>query len=77
VESVQSIREVLKSDLSIQVFYAGDKDLSQARQEYIKQMTSNIEVIDITKIFDSGYLQLKAERSRPLRSWRPGSRTPC
>ncbi|KAF9207897.1 hypothetical protein BGZ59_010907 [Podila verticillata] len=59
VTSIQSIREVFKSNMPIQVFYAGDQDLSPSRQEYIRKITGNIEVIDITLIFDNGYLQLQ------------------
>ncbi|KFH71692.1 hypothetical protein MVEG_01987 [Podila verticillata NRRL 6337] len=45
--------------MPIQVFYAGDQDLSPSRQEYIRKITGNIEVIDITLTFDNGYLQLQ------------------
>ncbi|KAF9431178.1 hypothetical protein BGZ94_007629 [Podila epigama] len=59
VSSVQSIREVLKSDLPIQVFYSGDSDLSPSRQAFVRDMTTNIEIIDINTIFDNAYMQLE------------------
>lgn len=59
VASIQSIREVFKSNMPTQMFYAGDQDLSPSRQEYIRMMTGNIEIVNITQIFGNGYLQLQ------------------
>lgn len=59
VASIQSIREVFKSNMPTQVFYAGDQDLSPSRQDYIRMMTGNIEIFNITQIFGNGYLQLQ------------------
>ncbi|KAG0332398.1 hypothetical protein BG000_010043 [Podila horticola] len=56
--SIQSVRDVFKSNMPIQVFNAGDQDLSPSRKEYIRKMTTNIKVGDITQIFDNEYLQL-------------------
>ncbi|KAG0331835.1 hypothetical protein BG004_001485 [Podila humilis] len=52
VSSIQAIR-LLNPTVPIEVFYMGDGDLSTLRQNYIRDMTSNIEVKDVTKILDN------------------------
>ncbi|KAF9114829.1 hypothetical protein BGX27_009666 [Mortierella sp. AM989] len=58
VASIQAIRSKLKSDLPIQVFYINHWDLSENRREFLRQMTYNIEVIDISTLLDNGYMKL-------------------
>ncbi|KAG0213518.1 hypothetical protein BGX28_004154 [Mortierella sp. GBA30] len=57
VSSIQAVRR-LNPKLPIQVFHMGDTDLSPDRQKYVREMTSKIEVLDITQILDNGYMQL-------------------
>ncbi|KAF9345264.1 hypothetical protein BGX26_003348 [Mortierella sp. AD094] len=58
VASVQAIRSKLKSDLPIQVLYINHWDLSENRREFLRQMTHDIEVIDISTLLDNGYMKL-------------------
>ncbi|KAG0293186.1 hypothetical protein BGZ97_005394 [Linnemannia gamsii] len=57
VSSIQAIRR-LQPDLPIQLFHMGDGDLSKERQEYVRAMTNNIEVLDITTFLDNDYMKL-------------------
>ncbi|KAF9286113.1 hypothetical protein BGZ68_003191 [Mortierella alpina] len=57
VSSIQALRK-LNPHLPVQVFHMGESDLSLARQRYVREMTTDIEVVDITKILDNGYMQL-------------------
>ncbi|KAG0282458.1 hypothetical protein BGZ96_000465 [Linnemannia gamsii] len=71
VTSIQSLRLKLHSQLPIQVFHMGEKDLSHERQEYIRQMTYDIEVIDISDSWTTAILSSKAGPSNHLRSLLP------
>lgn len=55
--SIQAIRRLHK-DIPIQVFHMGEHDLSRERQTYFREMTNNIEVVDVTAILDNDYMQL-------------------
>ncbi|GJJ71018.1 hypothetical protein EMPS_03368 [Entomortierella parvispora] len=55
--SIQAIRR-LNKDVPIQVFYMGNNDLSPERQTFFREMTSHIEVVDVTTILDNDYMQL-------------------
>ncbi|KAK3830755.1 MAG: mannosyltransferase putative-domain-containing protein [Linnemannia elongata] len=57
VSSIQAIRR-LQPDLPIQLFHMGDGDLSRERQEYVREMTNDIEVLDITELLDNDYMKL-------------------
>ncbi|KAF9321993.1 hypothetical protein BGZ91_004433 [Linnemannia elongata] len=57
VSSIQAIRR-LQPDLPIQLFHMGDGDLSRERQEYVREMTNDIEVLDITEFLDNDYMKL-------------------
>ncbi|KAG9066062.1 hypothetical protein KI688_001281 [Linnemannia hyalina] len=48
------------------VSHMGENDLSPERQEYIRQMTNDIEVLDITYHLDNGYLKLKGWTIKPF-----------
>ncbi|KAF9137348.1 hypothetical protein BGX30_010319 [Mortierella sp. GBA39] len=63
---IQSLRLKLHSQLLIQVFHMDENDLSPERQEYIRQMTNDIEVLDITYHLDNGYLKLKGWAIKPF-----------
>lgn len=55
-----SIRSVLRSDLPIQVFYAGDKDLSPPKRKWLSSLITSgppLEFVDITTLFDQSTLQ--------------------
>ncbi|KAF9437653.1 hypothetical protein BGZ76_011767 [Entomortierella beljakovae] len=58
VASIQAIRSKLKSNLPIQVFYINHWDLTEKRREFLREMTHDIEVIDISTILDNGYMKL-------------------
>jgi len=55
--SIQAIRRLHK-DIPIQVFHMGDYDLSPERQTFLREMTTQIEVLDVTTILDNDYMQL-------------------
>ncbi|KAG0222488.1 mannosyltransferase putative-domain-containing protein [Mortierella sp. GBAus27b] len=66
VTSIQAIRSRLKSELPIQVFHMGDDDLSKDRQQYLSEMTSNIEVLDVTQVLDNDYMKLGGWAIKPF-----------
>ncbi|KAF9545782.1 hypothetical protein EC957_010530 [Mortierella hygrophila] len=66
VTSIQYFRLKLHSQLPIQVFHMGENDLSPKRQEHIRQMINDIEVLDITYHLDNGYLKLKGWAIKPF-----------
>ncbi|ORZ08540.1 mannosyltransferase putative-domain-containing protein [Lobosporangium transversale] len=66
VTSIQAIRSRLKSTLPIQVFYIGDGDLSEERRKYLREMTSDIEVLDVTQFLDNDYMQLAGWSIKPF-----------
>jgi len=53
---VSCIREVLHSNLPIQIAYAGDNDLPLAYREMILALTDGIEMLDISTIFEDNDL---------------------
>ncbi|KAG0202383.1 hypothetical protein BGX28_005074 [Mortierella sp. GBA30] len=65
VASIQALRK-LQPDIPIQVFYMGDKDLSPEKQKYVREMTNNIEVVDITQLLDNSYTQLVGFSIKPF-----------
>ncbi|KAI8360243.1 mannosyltransferase putative-domain-containing protein [Mortierella sp. GBAus27b] len=58
VASIQAIRSKLKSKLPIQVFYINHWDLSEERRTFLREMTHDIEVLDISTILDNGLMKL-------------------
>ncbi|KAF9579147.1 hypothetical protein BGW38_004723 [Lunasporangiospora selenospora] len=66
VTAIQAIRARLKSTLPIQVFHMGDGDLSPDRQKYFREMTTDIEVIDVTQTLDNGYMKLGGWAIKPF-----------
>jgi hypothetical protein len=66
VTSIQALRSRLKSTLPIQVFHMGDGDLSPTRQDYLRQMASDIEVFDVTNILDNDYMRLGGWAIKPF-----------
>ncbi|KAF9103430.1 hypothetical protein BGX29_003390 [Mortierella sp. GBA35] len=66
VTAIQAIRSRLKSTLPIQVFHMGDGDLSPPRQNYLRDMTTDVEVIDVTNILDNDYMRLGGWAIKPF-----------
>ncbi|KAG0068471.1 hypothetical protein BGZ89_004667 [Linnemannia elongata] len=66
VTSIQAIRSRLKSTLPIQIFHMGDGDMSPARQDYLRQMAADIEIIDVTNILDNDYMRLGGWSIKPF-----------
>ncbi|KAF9428024.1 hypothetical protein BGZ94_003549 [Podila epigama] len=57
ISTVQAIRR-LNPTIPIEVFHMGNGDLSDARQTYIREMTSHIELKDVTQILDNSVMIL-------------------
>lgn len=66
VTAIQAVRSRLKSTLPIQVFHMGDGDLSPIRQEYLREMADDVEVIDVTNILDNDYMRLGGWAIKPF-----------
>ncbi|KAF9437349.1 hypothetical protein BGZ76_001115 [Entomortierella beljakovae] len=66
VTAIQSLRYRLKTSLPIQVFHMGDNDLSKERQDYVREMAKDIEVIDVTTILDNDYTRLGGWAIKPF-----------
>ncbi|KAG0052506.1 hypothetical protein BGZ83_002491 [Gryganskiella cystojenkinii] len=66
VTSIQAIRNRLKSTVPIQVFHMGDGDLSRERQDYLRKLAKDIEVVDVTQILDNEYMQLGGWAIKPF-----------
>lgn len=50
--SVRILRNVLNSTLPIEIFYAGENDLSGPRQADLKALDANLETVDLLKCYD-------------------------
>ncbi|KAG0252215.1 hypothetical protein BG011_007120 [Mortierella polycephala] len=66
VTAIQAIRIRIKSSLPIQVYHMGENDLSNERQKYLRDMASDIEVIDVTQTLDNDYMQLGGWAIKPF-----------
>ncbi|KAI4196788.1 MAG: hypothetical protein LQ350_006358 [Teloschistes chrysophthalmus] len=55
---ISNMRDTLNSKLPIEIMYAGDSDLPLEYRQFITQLGPNIEVTDITQIFDDSTLDL-------------------
>ena len=55
---IGTLRNVLSSNLPIQVVYAGNEDLPLEQRSFIAGLGSNIEMLDVTTVFDDTTLQL-------------------
>lgn len=56
---IKNLRDVLGSKLPIEIVYAGDSDLPSKHRDFIKGLDSNIETVDILKVFDDTDLDLQ------------------
>ena len=59
LQSVIAVRNVLKSNIPIEVMFAGDNDLHPRRQRAIETLGDNIVAVDILNIFDENIVGLK------------------
>ncbi|KAF9305930.1 hypothetical protein BGZ74_008264 [Mortierella antarctica] len=66
ITAIQAVRNRLKSTLPIQVYHMGEDDLSKERQAYLRDMESNIEVIDVTHVLDNEYMKLGGWAIKPF-----------
>lgn len=55
---ISSLRDILHSKMPVQVAYAGDQDLPQTFREALVSLGSDIEMLDITTIFDESMIQV-------------------
>lgn len=56
---VGNIRHVLKSELPIQIAYAGEDDLPRVYRDFIVGLAANVSVFDVTAIFDEDIAGLR------------------
>ncbi|KAF9435991.1 hypothetical protein BGZ76_005076 [Entomortierella beljakovae] len=66
VTSIQAIRNRLKSTLPIQVFHMGSEDLSPDRQKYLREMTKDVETVDVTQVLDNYHMRLGGWAIKPF-----------
>ena len=62
---IQIIRKVYKSNLPIEVYFAGNEDLSIENQQSLQKI-DGVRPVDITKIFDNDLLKLKRWAIKPF-----------
>ena len=62
---IQVIRIVYKSNLPIEVYFAGNEDLSIENQQSLQKI-DGVRPVDITKIFDNDLLKLKRWAIKPF-----------
>ncbi|MCJ1396036.1 hypothetical protein MMC18_008923 [Xylographa bjoerkii] len=55
---ISTLRDVLKSELPIQIMHAGEDDLPADHRHVITQLGSRIETLDVTTVLDDKTLQL-------------------
>ncbi|KAF9964173.1 hypothetical protein BGZ70_006820 [Mortierella alpina] len=63
--TVKVLREVLKSHLPVEIYYAGEQDLSLENQKWFEQL-EDVSVIDITSKFDQDILQISGPIIKPF-----------
>jgi alpha 1,3-mannosyltransferase len=55
---IASLKEILRTQLPIQVAYAGDEDLDPSQRKLLSSRFPDIEFLDVTALLDDGLLQL-------------------
>ncbi|KAJ9606246.1 hypothetical protein H2200_009207 [Cladophialophora chaetospira] len=63
---ITNLRNVLGSQLPIEIAYAGDKDLSPHTRTFIYATGKNIHFLDLTKVFDNTLLGLSGWAIKPF-----------
>lgn len=66
VTSIRALREVLQSQIPIEIFYIDEKDLSPKNREYLETKFSNVKTVDISKILDSNWTKLGGWAIKPF-----------
>jgi hypothetical protein len=66
VTSIRALREVLQSQIPIEIFYIDEKDLSPKNREYLETTFSNVKTVDISKILDSNWTNLGGWAIKPF-----------
>ncbi len=65
ISTIDSIRNVLKSTLPIEIFYIGEGDLSIEHQNNLKKF-ENVYISDITTYFDNNIIKIIGWASKPF-----------
>lgn len=55
---IKNIRQALRSELPIQIAYAGDEDLPSTYREFVKSIDTQIDTMDVTQFLDDTTLKL-------------------
>jgi hypothetical protein len=63
--AVQAIREILQSDMPIEIFYIDQNDLSREKREYFESIP-NVKTIDISKRIDNSYTRFGGWAIKPF-----------
>ncbi|KAG0337589.1 hypothetical protein BG004_007580 [Podila humilis] len=66
ITAIQALRTRLNSKLPIQVYHMGEQDLSSDRQKYLREMATDIEVMDVTQVLDNSYMVLGGWSIKPF-----------
>jgi len=65
VTAIRALREILHSDLPIEIFYINDDDLSPMKRLYFESEFSNVKTRDISKIIDNNWAMLGGWAIKP------------
>ncbi|KAG0291854.1 hypothetical protein BGZ98_002829, partial [Dissophora globulifera] len=63
--ALKTLREVVKSQLPVEIYYVGDGDLSPENRAWFEQF-ENVETIDITTVIDNNMLSLGGWAIKPF-----------
>jgi hypothetical protein len=66
VTAIRALREVLKTQLPIEIFYVDDKDLSPTNRLYLETEFANVKTRDISTILDSKWTGLVGWSIKPF-----------
>lgn len=65
LSTLRMIRQVLKCDLPVEVFFLGDTDLSTNNQRLLETIP-NVKTVDLNKLFDTAILNVKGFGLKPF-----------
>jgi alpha 1,3-mannosyltransferase len=63
---IASLRNVLHSELPIQIAYNGEKDLSPLSRRFLEASGKDVSFIDLTKVFDNSLVGLSSWATKPF-----------
>ncbi|KAI9279058.1 mannosyltransferase putative-domain-containing protein [Umbelopsis sp. AD052] len=66
VSSIRALREVLNSQIPIEIFYIDEGDLSPANRQYFETKFTNVKTVDISKILDPKWTKLGGWAIKPF-----------